>query len=109
MSDPLRGGDPPYPLAVICAALDLPRRSISAHERLGWMAAADAQEQQVRTHSERIAGEWPPYGSRRVSAQLRRDGAGAVKGKRVRPLMGELGRTGARRPYASATLSHDQP
>ncbi len=94
MSDQLRGGDPPYPLAVICAALDLPRSSIYAHERLCWMAAADAEEQQVRTHIERIAGEWPTYGYRRVSAQLRREGAGAVNGKRVRRLMGELGLVG---------------
>jgi putative transposase len=62
----------------------------------------------VRTHSERIAGEWPPSGSRRVSAQLRRAGAGAVNGQRVRRRMGELGLVGPTPVRRCRTTNRDQ-
>ncbi len=71
------------------------------------MAAADAEEQQVRPHSERIAGEWPPSGYRRVSAQLRRAGAGAVNGQRVRRRMGERGLVGPTPVRRCRTTNHD--
>jgi transposase InsO family protein len=38
----------------------------------------------------RLAGEWPTYGYRRLSAQLRREGV-VANSKRVRRLMAELG------------------
>lgn len=58
---------------------------------------------------ERIAGAWPTYGYRRVTAQVRRDGAGVVTGKRVRRLMGELGLAGHAPQRRCRTTNSDHP
>jgi transposase InsO family protein len=47
-------------------------------------------EAKLREAVGRVAGAWPTYGYRRVTAMLRRDGW-AVNGKRVRRVMRELG------------------
>jgi hypothetical protein len=56
VSDQLRTASPEYPLAVICGVLDLPRSSVYARGPRCWV---DDEEQQVRAHLERIAGQWP--------------------------------------------------
>jgi transposase InsO family protein len=72
-----------YPLAVVCRVLE--------------------------THIEQIAGQWPTYGYRRVTAQLRREGAGAVNGKRVRRLMNDLGLAGHAPQRRCRTTNSDHP
>ena len=79
-----------YPLAVVCRVLETPRSTAYVRQR----ARPAAADRELETHIERIAGQWPTYGYRRVTAQLRREGAGAVNGKRVRRLMATLGLAG---------------
>ena len=70
---------------LICRLLDFPRCRL-------YRAAASppGDEADLRTALQRLAGEWPTYGYRRLTALLRREGR-AVNGKRVRRLMTELG------------------
>lgn len=72
--------------------------------RGGGSGRADAE---LQAHIERIAEQWPTYGYRRVTVQLRREGAGAVNGKRVRRLMGELGLAGQAPPRRCRTTNSD--
>jgi putative transposase len=76
-----------YPLSVVCAVLDTPRSTLYARRT----RPAVCEETALRAHIEQIAGEWPTYGYRRVTAQLRREGAGSINGKHVRRLMHDLG------------------
>jgi putative transposase len=94
-----------YPLAVVCRVLEAPRSSVYARRPAG----APARDHDLQTHIERIAGQWPTYGYRRVTAQLRREGAGPVNGKRVRRLMGELGLTSHVPPRRCRTTNSDHP
>jgi transposase InsO family protein len=94
-----------YPLAVVCRVLDTPRSSVYARQHAGGSSAAG----ELHAHIERIAGQWPTYGYRRVTAQLRREGAGAINGKRVRRLMGELGLTGHAPQRRCRTTNSDHP
>jgi transposase InsO family protein len=94
-----------YPLAVVCRVLDAPRSSVYARQH----AARSPADGELPAHIERIAGQWPTYGYRRVSAQLRRDGAGTVNSKRVRRLMGELGLVGHAPPRRCHTTNSDHP
>jgi putative transposase len=73
-----------YPVSVICAVLGLPRSTFYYHP-----APPDATTT-LRTALERLALEWPTYGYRRLTAQLRREGV-VANSKRVRRLMAELG------------------
>jgi putative transposase len=95
---------------VIGRALAVPRSSLYAREqrRLG----DDEEEQRVRAHIERIAGQWPTYGYRRVTAQLRRgrgEGDVAVNGKRVRRLMHDLDLAGHAPTRRCRTTNSDHP
>ena len=74
-----------YPARLVCRLLDFPRCRL-------YRAAASppGDEADLRTALQRLAGEWPTYGYRRLTALLRREGR-AVNGKRVRRLMAELG------------------
>ena len=93
-----------YPLAVVCRVLDAPRSTAYAQRQ----AALREADVALRTHIERIAGQWPTYGYRRVTAQLRREGT-AVNGKRVRRLMGELGLAGHAPKRRCRTTNSDHP
>lgn len=101
MSDQL-GGE--YPLAVVCRVLDAPRSTVYVRRQ----ATSREADRDLRTHIERIAGHWPTYGYRRVTAQLRREGS-AVNGKRVRRLMGALGLAGAVPKRRCRTTNSDHP
>ena len=79
VSAQLRGA---YPLAVVCRVVDAPRSSVYARQH----AVAKAADVEVGRRIERIAGQWPTYGYRRVTAQLRWEGV-RVNGKRVRGVM----------------------
>jgi putative transposase len=94
-----------YPLAVVCRVLQTPRSSAYARQR----AVPTTGDGALATHIEQIAGQWPTYGYRRVSAQLRREGAGAVNGKRVRRLMRALGLAGHAPRRRCRTTNSDHP
>jgi transposase InsO family protein len=95
-----------YPLSVVCRVLQAPRSSIYAARYDQGPAPADIE---LRAHIERIAGEWPTYGYRRVTAQLRREGRCVVNSKRVRRLMGELGLAGHAPKRRCRTTTSDHP
>jgi putative transposase len=80
-----------YAARLVCALLDFPRCQLYRAAS----PALDDDEADVRAALQRLAGEWPTYGYRRLTAMLRREGR-SVNGKRVRRLMTELGIHGQR-------------
>jgi transposase InsO family protein len=94
-----------YPIRRICRLLDFPR-SLLYHSP----AAPAADEAALRAALLRLAGEWPTYGYRRLTAMLQRQGW-TVNHKRVRRLMavlGILGRPPVRRTRTTNS-NHDFP
>jgi putative transposase len=94
-----------YPARLVCRLLDFPRC------RLYRASAADtAADAPLREALQRLAGQWPTYGYRRLTALLRRDGQ-EVNGKRVRRLMTEMGIHGLLpvRRKRTTDSSHDFP
>ena len=94
-----------YPARLVCRLLDFPRCSL--YRRAAAPAEKDAD---LRAALQRLAGRWPTYGYRRLTAMLRREGA-AVNGKRVRRVMEEMGIMGrppARRPRTTNS-DHSYP
>jgi len=77
-----------YPIRLVCRLLGVPRSS------LYYTARPPLDEAALKTALVDLAGEWPTYGYRRLTAMLRRLGW-PVNGKRVRRWMDELGLTGA--------------
>jgi putative transposase len=88
--------------------LDLPRSSVYAGEQSRVGEGAEDEEQRVRAHIVHLAGRWPTYGYRRISAQLRREGT-VVNGKRVRRLMSEVGLAGHAPKRRCRTTDSDHP
>jgi putative transposase len=76
-----------YPARLICRATGWPRSSLYLEAR------PPADEERLRRALARLAGRWPTYGYRRLTAMLRREGW-RVNGKRVRRVMAELGLRG---------------
>ena len=72
------------PIQVICEALDVPRSTYYYHTQ-----AKD--DQQVRSAIEDVAHQWPTYGYRRMTQQLRREKGWIINDKRVRRLMKKMG------------------
>jgi transposase InsO family protein len=72
-----------YPVSRICRVLNYARSSC-------YYQPTDRDERKLREVIEQIAAEWPKYGYRRVTAQLRRQGW-LVNSKRVRRMMAEMG------------------
>jgi transposase InsO family protein len=79
-----------YAARLVCALLDFPRCALYRTP-----ARTPEVDDDVRSALRRLAGEWPTYGYRRLTALLRREGQ-AVNAKRVRRLMAELGIHGRR-------------
>jgi transposase InsO family protein len=77
-----------YPIRVVCRLLGVPRSSLYYHAR----PAID--EAMLKTALLDLAGEWPTYGYRRLTAMMRRLDW-PVNAKRVRRWMNELGIHGA--------------
>jgi transposase InsO family protein len=74
-----------YPISMVCHLVDLPR---SPH----YYRPVVADEGAIRQALETVAQEFPTYGSRRLTAQVRRAPHRVVIGRRRVPrLMGELG------------------
>lgn len=94
---------------MVCQTLDVARSSVYARQHAAANRDTSATESELRAQIERIAGQWPTYGYRRVTAQLRRDGAGAINSKRVRRLMRELELVGKAPPRRCRTTNSDHP
>jgi putative transposase len=73
-----------YPARLVCRLLDFPRCQLYRP------AAERADDIALRADLQRLAGQWPTYGYRRLTAMLRREGQ-EVNSKRVRRLMTEMG------------------
>jgi transposase InsO family protein len=94
-----------YPARLVCRLLDFPRCRL--YRASGDDALADAP---LREALQRLAGQWPTYGYRRLTALLRREGW-QVNSKRVRRLMTVMGIHGLLpvRRKRTTDSSHDFP
>jgi putative transposase len=72
-----------YPVSTICELWHFPRSTYYHQGRI-------LQDVEMRQALEHLAAEWPTYGSRRLTAQLRRVGW-QVNRKRIQRLMREMG------------------
>ena len=94
-----------HPIQQVCEALGTPRSTY-------YHRAKPADDSVLKAAIERVAGEWPTYGYRRITAQLRREPHRlVVNHKRVRRVMRTMGwlrkvRVKTRRTTDSA---HDFP
>lgn len=73
-----------YPVSVICQVLDYPRSSY-------YYQPKERNDVQVEAALEAVAGDWPTYGYRRLTVQLRREKKVVINSKRVRRLMRKMG------------------
>lgn len=96
---------PDWPVARLCAVLGVARSSLYYEPILLTPEAAQSQTT-VREAVLKIAGQWPTYGYRRITAQLRREGL-VVNGKCVRRLMGEMGLSAKPKPRRKRTTDSD--
>ena len=92
-----------YPVSMLCRLLSLLRSSF-------YLTPHGREEERLKEALVECAGEWPTYGYRRLTAQLRRAGW-QVNSKRVRRLMGELGIAGKtyRRRVRTTDSAHPFP
>jgi putative transposase len=93
-----------YPIRVLSRLLGVPRSSV-------YYAPQPAiDEAKLKTALIDLAGEWPTYGYRRLTAMMKRRGL-SVNGKRVRRWMDELDLTGAppARKTRTTNSQHDFP
>ncbi len=72
-----------YPVQVICRVWEIPRSTY-------YYRSQASDEHELRAALQRLAGQWPRYGSRRLTAQLQREGF-QVNRKHIQRLMRELG------------------
>ncbi len=94
-----------YPLTPLCRLLELPRSSY-------YYQPLEADESELRTAIEAVAGEFPTYGSRRVAKQVgRAPYAIRVNRKHMQRLMREMGlqRPVKRRTYRTTDSRHAFP
>jgi transposase InsO family protein len=94
-----------YPIRLVCRLLGVPRSSIYYQPQ----PIADA-EAMFKTALLDLAGEWPTYGYRRLTAMMRRLDW-PVNSKRVRRWMQQLNLTGAppTRKHRTTDSNHDFP
>lgn len=93
------------PVVIACRVLDLPRSSY-------YYAAKALDETALQDAIMTVLGEFPTYGSRRVTAQLRRPPHKlTINRKRVQRLMGEMGVQGEveRRKTRTTNSQHPYP
>jgi len=92
-----------YPVTLVCQALDLARSSY-------YYRCLSEDEPALAEALLRLAEEWPTYGYRRLTAQLRREGW-EVNSKHVRRLMRHLGVQGKPpvRKRRTTDSTHDFP
>jgi transposase InsO family protein len=92
-----------YPTQMVCAVLDFPRSSFYRHPQ-------PPDDTDLKTTIREVAGQFPTYGYRRVTAELGRRGVTANR-KRVARLMGEMGLTAKtkRKTRRTTNSAHDLP
>jgi putative transposase len=90
-----------YPVSLVCRTLGCPRSSY-------YYQAKGRDDQVLKEALKQVAGTWPTYGYRRLTAQLRREGW-PVNGKHIRRLMGELGLQGKVYRKKRRTTNSDHP
>lgn len=90
-----------YPVQLVCQTLAYPRSSY-------YHQARERDDQALREAIGEVASAWLTYGSRRVTAQLRRQGF-VVNRKRVMRLMGEMGLAGKTYRKKRRTTQSDHP
>lgn len=78
-----------YPVATVCRVLDYPRSQVYYQER------SLTDETRIKEEMMQLAGQYPTYGYRRITAMLKRSGH-EINHKRVARLMRELGLVGKR-------------
>lgn len=94
-----------YPIRLVCRLLDVPRSSVYYAAQ-----APPNDEAMLKSVLLDLAGQWPTYGYRRLTAMMRRLDW-PVNAKRVRRWMEELELTGAppRRTTRTTNSNHDFP
>jgi putative transposase len=92
-----------YPIRHVCRLLGVPRSSIYYSAQ-----PVPDDEAVLKTALLDLAGEWPTYGYRRLTAMMRRLDW-PVNGKRVRRWMAELNLTGAPPTRGKRTTNSDHP
>ena len=87
-----------YPVKLLCDLLALPRSS-------WYFKAAERDEAPLQRAVEQVIEQFPTYGARRVTHQLRRDNAefNTIGRKRVRRVLGEMGLKVRRRSVKKQT------
>lgn len=95
---------PTYGVSLACELLDLPRSSF-------YYQVDEPDDNDCKAAIQEIAGQWPRYGYRRMTVQLRRDKQLVVNSKRVRRLMAEMGLQGQapRRKRRTTNSEHGFP
>ena len=88
-----------YPIRLVCRLLDVPRSSVYYSTR-----HVPVDEAMLKTALLDLAGEWPTYGYRRLTAMMRRLDW-PVNGKRVRRWMHELNLQGTPPPRKPRTTN----
>jgi putative transposase len=88
-----------YPIRLVCRLLDVPRSSVYYSRR-----HAPVDEAMLKNALLDLAGEWPTYGYRRLTAMMRRLDW-PVNGKRVRRWMHELNLQGTPPPRQPRTTN----
>ena len=90
-----------YPTTLACDVLGCPRSSYYYQLRV-------LEEKELRAAIEQVVSDWPTYGSRRIVAQLRRQGL-VVNRKRVSRLLSEMGLQIKRKYKRRNTTDSDHP
>lgn len=90
-----------YPVKLVCEVMEYPRS-------LYYRKRVEKDDQRLKNEIEEIAGRWPTYGYRRITAELRREGR-VVNGKRARRVMGEMGIFGKSYRKKRRTTNSDHP
>ncbi len=90
-----------YPVKLVCETLGYPRSRYYHQVR-------DKDDHALKAAIEEIAGRWPTYGYRRITAELRREGW-VVNGKRVRRIMSETGLVGKTYRKKRRATNSDHP
>jgi transposase InsO family protein len=90
-------------VGLVCAVIGLPASSY-------YRPAAPDGDERLRVALKKAAGEWPTYGYRRLTQQLKREGT-QVNSKKVRRLMAELGLKGEKpaKKVGTTDSRHDFP
>jgi putative transposase len=90
-----------YPIATVCRVLDYPR------SQMYYQAHPPPADEDLKPLIVNLAGQYPTYGYRRITAQLKRHGR-QVNHKRVARLMAELNLMGkpARKRKRTTNSTH---